>query len=94
MDNKEATALLEEELARFRDEDYAKLVSRMSAGSLDYERTAPSGKKYQVEVQFFWDGQSGGNVRVTASIDDGGWRAFVPLNRHFIRAPDGSLVGE
>jgi len=29
-----------------------------------------------------------------ASIDDGGCRAFFPLSDCFIKAPDGSLVGE
>jgi hypothetical protein len=94
MNNEEAIALLEQELARFRGESYEKLVSLMSAGALHFERTRPSGEKYQVEIQVFWDGRHDGNVRVVGSIDDGGWRAFVPLNRDFIKAPDGSFVGE
>jgi hypothetical protein len=94
MNNEEAIALLEQELAGFRGESYEKLVSRMSGGSIDYERAGPSGTKYQVEIQVLWDDRRGGNVRVMASIDDGGWRAFVPLNRDFIKAPDGSFVGE
>jgi hypothetical protein len=28
------------------------------------------------------------------SIDDGGWRAFVPISRSFIKSADGSFVGE
>jgi hypothetical protein len=28
------------------------------------------------------------------SIDDGGWRAFLPWTDSFIIAPDGSFVGE
>lgn len=51
-------------------------------------------QKYQVEIQVFWDDRQGGNVRVAGSIDDGAWRAFVPLTRDFIKAPDGSFVGE
>jgi hypothetical protein len=31
---------------------------------------------------------------VLGSIDDGGWRAFKPLCRDFIKAPDGSAVKE
>jgi hypothetical protein len=31
---------------------------------------------------------------VLASIDDGGWSAFIPLTDDFIIAPDGSFVGE
>ena len=29
-----------------------------------------------------------------ASIDDRGWRAFVPLTSDFIVRPDGTFVGE
>jgi hypothetical protein len=94
MKNEEAFALLDLELAKFRDESYAVLVTHMSGDSVDYERTAPSGTKYQVEIQFFWDNRTGGNVRVRGAIDDGGWRAFMPLIRDFIKAPDGSFVGE
>ena len=39
-------------------------------------------------------GRPGGNVRVIGSIDDGGWRAFVPLSDSFIKAADGRFVGE
>ena len=94
MDNEEAIALLELELARFRADPYVNLVSRITAGSLDIERTAPSGTKYQVEIQVLWDGGPGGNIRVLGSVDDGGWQAFKPLSRDFIKAPDGSLLGE
>ena len=94
MDNDEATAVLGAELAALRDEEYAELVRRTSAGPLVFERTAPSGRTYQVEVYISWDDRHGGNVRVMASIDDGGWRALVPLTRDFVKAPNGSFVGE
>ncbi len=94
MHNEEALALLEAELAPLREESYDQLVRRMSAGSLNVERVGPSGAKYQLEIQVHWDDRQGGNVRVSGSIDDGGWRAFVPLTRDFIKAPDGSFVSE
>ena len=94
MNNEEAIAVLDEELAKFRSEPYENLVTRMTTGSLEFERTAPSGTNYQVQIQFFWDDRRGGNVRVLGSIDNGGWRAFVPVNRDFIKAPDGSFVGD
>jgi hypothetical protein len=93
MNNEEAITLLEQELARFRDEPYADLVNRMSVGS-HFDRAGPSGTNYQVEIEVFWEDRPGGNILVMGSIDDGGWRAFVPLNRSFIKAPDGSFVGE
>jgi hypothetical protein len=94
MNNDEATQLLERELAGFRDEPYTDLVGRIPAGSMDYQRSAVSGVKYQLEIQFFWDDRPGGNIRVMGSIDDGSWRAFVPLSRSFIKSADGSFVGE
>lgn len=94
MNNEEAIAVLDEELAKFRSEPYENLVTRMTTGSLHFERTAPNGTKYQVQIQVFWDDRRDGNVRVLGSIDNGGWRAFVPVNRDFIKAPDGSFVGD
>ena len=95
MDDNEAIQLLEGELARFRPEPYAELVRRIEEKStLEYEQAAASGAKYQVEIQFLWDDQPGGNALVMGSIDDGGWRAFLPLSRSFIKSPDGSFVGE
>ena len=94
MNNDEALRVLQEELAIFRAESYDDLVRRISGGSFDCERSATSGAKYQVEVQFFWDNRPGGNVRVIGSIDNGGWRAFLPLSRSFIKSGDGSFVGE
>jgi hypothetical protein len=94
MVNKEAAQLLEQELAAFRREPYADLVGRVSEGSLNFERAGPSGRKYQLEIQFFWDDRPGGDIRVAGSIDDGGWRAFVPLNRGFIKSADGYFVDE
>jgi hypothetical protein len=93
MDNDEAVVLLEAELAPFREESYDQLLGRMSAEGLAFERVAPSGAKYQVDIQVFWDDRRNGNIRVRGSIDDGGWRAFIPLCRDFIKAPDGSFVG-
>ena len=94
MDNNEAIQLLERELAIFRDQPYADLIHRIPERSLEYQRSAASGAKYQVEIQFFWDNRPEGNVRVMGSIDDGGWRAFLPLSRSFIKSADDAFVGE
>lgn len=59
-----------------------------------FEVTAESGIWYQGEVQVSWDGGPDGAIRVMASVDDGGWRAIVPLTEDFILAPDGTFVGE
>ena len=94
MDNEEAKALIEVELAAMRGQGYAALARRIAEEPMQLERKGSRGAVYQVEIQCMWEHRPGGNVLVLASIDDGGWRAFSPLTRDFIMAPDGSFVGE
>ena len=78
MDRQEALALLTTELDKYRGLTYDQLVERV--GDEDFpDVVGPSGVQYQLEIQVVWDDQPGGTVRVLGSIDDGGWRAFVPL---------------
>jgi hypothetical protein len=58
------------------------------------EVAAPSGKRYQIETSVFWDDKKRSNLRIVVSIDDGGWRSFVPVTYGFIKAPDDSFVDE
>ena len=93
MDKHEAKALLADKLREYRVLTYEQLRARV--GDQDnLELTGQSGTEYQTEVQFFWDHKPGGDIRVMGAIDDGGWRAYFPLTDDFIRAPDGSFVGE
>lgn len=93
MDTKEANNLLQKTLEQFRQYSFSDLQARI--GNTHTARLAgESGKQYQIEIEIFWDGQAGQNIRVLAAIDDGGWRAFLPLSDGFIIAPDGSFVGE
>jgi hypothetical protein len=94
MNKEEAAQLLEHELANLRGESYADLVRRIPERLLAFERSAVGGTTYQVEIQLLWDDRPGGNVRVMGSIDDGGWLAFLPLSRSFIKSADGLFVGE
>jgi hypothetical protein len=95
MDKKEARSILAEHLARYRSRSYAALAAWAREGRIDTpEAVGPSGTRYQIEVQFFWDGKPEKDVRVCASIDDGGIRAFVPLSDSFILSPEGNFVGE
>jgi hypothetical protein len=93
MNDREAIDLLERELAEFRQLSHAELAQRIS-DTLTSECVGAAGAIYQIEIQILWDDRPGGNVRVMASIDDGGWRAFAPLTRSFIKRADGSFVGE
>ena len=94
MDRAEALAIVEAELAALREAPYRELVERFVGKQEVFERVGASGTSYQLELQAFWDDKRLGNLRVIASIDDGGWRAFAPLSVDFIRAPDESFVGE
>ena len=94
MDNEEALRLLERDMDALRNESYVDLARRVDTESREYELMGSGGARYQVEIQFRWDNRQGGNVLVMGSIDDGGWRAFVPLTRSFIKSADGSFVGE
>ena len=93
MDKTEAGELLRAHLNSWRSRSYQDLA-RLMGESYPFEVKGHSGTQYQRSMRVFWDGEAHGDVRVIGSIDDGGWRAFVPLSDSFIVAPDGSFVGE
>jgi hypothetical protein len=78
------------ELARLEKVSYADLAG-LTGKVETKEAVGADGKKYQLEIQVFWDSK-GGDLRVIVAADDGGWRAFKPLADSFIMRPDGSLV--
>ena len=95
MNDQEARRVLDGVVAELRREPYETLVARYLDESDGRTVVAESGVEYQVEVEAFWDRpRQPGNLRVIIAIDDGGWRAFRPLNTSFIVASDGSFVGE
>ena len=96
MDKIEARAVLSAELNRFRALPRRVLLDRVLDDQELIEVVGPSGTRYLVEVDAFWDDQQrpGDNLRVIGAISDSGWRTFVPVTDSFIVAPDGSFVGE
>ena len=94
MDREEARNLLAKKLCEYRQLSYAELVSKM--GNDEYfEIQGPTNTEYQIEVQFLWDDNESGNLRVLAGIDDGSLRgAFRPVCEDFIMSPDGHFIGE
>ena len=96
MDKKEARSTLAEHLAGYRSRSYAELAAWVRERRISTpEALAPSGIRYQIEVQFFWDDKPDGDVRVSGSISDGrGIRTFVPLTDSFIMSAEGRFVGE
>ena len=93
MNKPEARMLLNQQMEHFRRLSYAELVVFLGEPQVD-ELIGPSGAHYTIEVQVLWDSQVDGDVRVMGAIDDGGWRAFMPLSTDFVMAPDGRSVGE
>jgi hypothetical protein len=93
MDRTEASGLLRDQMGSWRSRSYEELADQVGESHQSVVKGA-SGADYQVDVQVVWDDEAHGNIRVIGSIDDGGWRAFVPLSDAFLLAPDGSFVGE
>lgn len=93
MNKTEALHVLLEQLRLWRKRSWSDLRNEIGR-SQRFEVTAESGTWYQGKIQAFWDDKPDGAIRVIASVDDGGWRAFVPLTADFILAPDGTFVGE
>lgn len=93
MDNQVALEVVAAELKKLRAKSYAELQP-LTKAVIDKEVLGSDGKKYAVEIQAVWDDKKHKNLRVLCLVDDGGWRAFMPLSDAFIIAPDGSFVGE
>jgi hypothetical protein len=93
MDGTAAAALLRHQLARHRARSHHERRS-LIAEPQAVELVGPSGTRFRIEILAVWDHQVGGDLRVIGSIDDGGWRAFVPLTDDFIMRPDGTLVAD
>ena len=91
MDTRLAKAIAEAELDKLRMEKYENLLKRVDAPE---HRTVkgPDGSTWGVEVNVFHDdGHKSENLRVSVAVDDGGFRAFVPLCRDTIIGPKGEL---
>jgi hypothetical protein len=87
MDKVEAKKLLAERVADLRGRSYSDLLRRMDAPET-VEIVGPSGTRYQVETQVWWDAKRGEALRVVVSIDDFGWRSFVPMSFSFVKSAD------
>ena len=75
------------QLEEFRARPYSELT-KLIGNPEQREAIGASGAAYQVEVEALWDSKPGGDIRLMAAIDDGGWRAFVPLTDSLIVPPD------
>ena len=67
--------------------DYRELAERAERSEVETLEQGEGAALVQVEVQYLFDSGRSGPVRIIVSVDDGGWRAFVPLTRDTIVAP-------
>jgi hypothetical protein len=93
MDKTEAKIVIIEELKSYRSKSYEELV-KLVGNLMTYEIQGVSGINFQIEIQFLWDRQPNGDIRVVGAVDDGGWSAFIPLTKSFIKSPSGEFVDE
>ena len=84
MDKVEAARILFEVLAVYQAKSCQELVELIDV-TLHFEKVGMDGRQYQVEVSVFWDDRDRTTLRVIGAIDDGGWRAFFPLSRDFLK---------
>ena len=93
MNRQEAERIANEVASRYRARPRDELLRYLKEQDV-FEEVAPSGNRYQIEVQAFWDDRKGNDLRVRIAIDDFGCSAFHPLIVDFIVARDGRFVGE
>ena len=92
MSDEEAKNVLRTEFLKLEAAGYAELVGRLAGKQERWEVAAPSGARYRVELEGFWDDEVHRDLRVVASIDDGGLRAFLPFTDAFTISPSGSIT--
>ena len=87
MNRQVAQRILDARLAEMRGLSYPALLARIGEISVA-TATGEDGKEYQIEIEVFWDDpRQRKDLRVMATVDDGGWSAFVPLLGSFIVSP-------
>ena len=91
MNKLEAQSILDEQLAIFARQSYEELAKLVNVPK-NIAVQSPSGTKFQIEFNIFYDSGKRDNLRIIGSIDDGGWRAFMPLTKTLIMKPTGELI--
>lgn len=86
MDNIEAREILTGRLNELRELPYNRLLKYLDHIETP-QITGKSGKKYFLEIHADWDDHPKGTIRVSVAIDDGGWRALIPMTEDFLITP-------
>lgn len=92
MSDEEAKGVLRSEFLKLRVLAYRDLVERLAGRQESSEIVGLSGTGYHVELQGFWDDDEHADLRIVASIDDGGLRAFLPFTDSFTISPTGTIT--
>lgn len=92
MSDEEAKGVLRAEFLKLRAVGYGDLVERLAGRQESSEVVGLSGTAYHVELQGFWDDDEHTELRLVASIDDGGLRAFLPFTDSFTVSPSGAIT--
>ena len=92
MSDEEAKGVLRAEFLKLQAAGYDELAERLAGKQERSEVIALSGITYHVELEGFWDDKERRDLRVVASIDDGGLRAFLPFTDAFTISPSGSIT--
>ncbi|HEY7731875.1 MAG TPA: hypothetical protein VH950_13420 [Gaiellaceae bacterium] len=92
MSDDEAKGILRSEFLKLRALGYEALVDRLEGKKEQVDVTGSTGADYHVELEAFWDNREERQLRVVASIDDGGLRAFLPFTESFSIDPSGHVT--
>jgi hypothetical protein len=92
----EAEDVFGEQVARWRATSWDGLREALHEQPVVYEIRGSTGVNYHFEILLMWDDpRKETNLRVILASDDGnGWRMSGLRGDGFIKAPDGSFVGE
>lgn len=85
--------LLHDVIVEYQARPYQELAQRIGQDDVRTVRGA-DGREYQIEVEAIWDDQPGGAIRVVGAIDDGSFRAGLPLSEDFLATPEGKFITE
>lgn len=89
----EALEIIETCLGKYRQSDYSELILKIGKQEI-FEGFGRDGRKYQIEIDFFFDDEITKNLRVTAMISYSLVTDFSPIVSDFIIAPNGKFIGE
>ncbi len=90
MQNTGAMTQLHEELAHYTALPYKDLVARISEPPLSMQMICGD-ERYFAEFKVLWHDRPTGELCISGSIHDGGWRALVPFMESRIITPTGEV---